>query len=102
MSINWVAISQMVSAAGVLIAGTSLLFGVVRYRSDKRREYIYALRGTIFFSRPTCRTLLRLLSYDYAYEIASSVAQSNTMKVTFGEIYQRYFDDQQSSANPDD
>ena len=102
MSINWVAISQMVSAAGVLIAGTSLLFGLVRYRSDKRREYVYSLRGTIFFSRPTCRTLLRLLSYDYAYEIASNVAQSDTMRVTLGEIYNHYFTSQDKNANPDD
>jgi hypothetical protein len=101
MSISWTLISQMAAAIGVLIASISLLFGLVRYRSDKRREYVYSLRSTIFFSRPTCRTLFRLLSYDYAFEIASSVAQSNTMQVTLDEIYHSYFHPQEGDDTPD-
>jgi hypothetical protein len=101
VSVNWTTISQIAAAIGVLIAATSLVIGLVRYRSDKRREYVYALRSTIFFSKPACHNLWRLLRYDYAYEIAFSVAQSSTMKTTLGEIYHRYIDPQKGSDGPD-
>jgi len=99
LNLDWSTISQIASSVGifvtaisVVIAATSLFIGLRRYQSSQQKAYISTLRKTIFDSTDSLRKVsTTIASYDFAYEMAFSVAHSKPMMITINEMYEAYF-----------
>jgi hypothetical protein len=87
-------ISQILASVGVLFGILTAILGFRRYLAEKARdraqqdkEYLSALRKSIFISRPIFTELNRLLRYELFYEMTLSVADSKPMDIVINKLY---------------
>jgi hypothetical protein len=94
-------IPQFAGSVGVLVAAASLAIGLWRHRTDKRYEYITALRKTIISGKATLVKLQGLLSYELIYEMGSTIVDSKTVGVAIDEMYGRFFNPESGAYKED-
>jgi hypothetical protein len=99
MNMDWDTVSQIASTVGVIVTATSvviaaasLFMGVRRYQNSQENAYIATLRKAVFDSRDSLMKASEMIAaYDFAYEMASSIANSRPMKLSIREMYEAYF-----------
>jgi hypothetical protein len=98
---------QIVSSVGVLFGIVTAILGLRRYleekekdREQQNKDYLAALRRSIYISRPIFEELNHLLKYEYFYEMASHVARSTPVSTMIDDVYDLMLKATRSDADP--
>lgn len=85
---------QILTSLRVLLGIGTAFIGFSRYSQERARdraqqgkEYLSALRESIFISRPIFEDLNYLLKYELFYEMASTIANSTPVSTGINDVY---------------